>query len=107
MVEKTLNAADRLKKEQKRKEDAKKEEKSSDSEADEEVTPHTSASNRVLEPLDYEGVEEKYGVVFCDTDMVSVFQEFKQRKHCLIGKRHLLKNNLYPTFNNKIKIYKN
>lgn len=78
MVEKTLNAADRLKKEQKKMEDAEKEEESSDSEAGE-VTSHTNDSNRTIEPLDYEGVEAKYGVVFCDTDMVSVFSASKER----------------------------
>lgn len=76
LVEKTLNAADRLKNEQKKKEAAKKQEEDSDSEA-EEVAQDSNTLDRPLEPLDYEGIEAKYGVVFCDTGMVRILNKHK------------------------------
>lgn len=70
-MEKNLSANDRLKKESEKNSRQEKvnSEENSDSDS-EEVVQKLKTDTLTHEPLDYEGIEKKYGVVFCDTDMV-------------------------------------
>lgn len=62
-------------KETKRKKNVKEPEENSDSDSEHRVD-NSHVESLSYEPLDYEGIDEKFGIVFCDTEMVSCFNEF-------------------------------
>lgn len=74
-MEKNVSVAERLEKEKQAKKNKQQKGVKMEGEGNsdcEEVVAASENETRPCEPLDYEGADEKYGIVFCDTDMVRV-----------------------------------
>lgn len=77
-MEKNLTAVERLENERKKREAIKNkikkairvEKDHSDSDSEQIIETSSSATQQQYEPLDYEEAAKKYGIVFCDTNMV-------------------------------------